>query len=95
MSSDLEQIKKLVLPVLKEAGVVRSSIFGSFVRSENTAESDVDILVEFPKDKSLFDFIALQLDLEEVLGRKVDLGEYSTIKPRLKDYILNNQVQIL
>ena len=95
MSSDLEQIKKLVLPVLKEAGVVRSSIFGSFVRSENTADSDVDILVEFPKDKSLFDFIALQLDLEEVLGRKVDLGEYSTIKPRLKDYILNNQVQIL
>lgn len=95
MSSDLEQIKKLVLPVLKEAGVVRSSIFGSYIRSENTADSDVDILVEFPKEKSLFEFIALQLKLEEVLGRKVDMGEYSTIKPRLKNYILDNQVQIL
>ena len=95
MKTNIEPIKKKVLPILKEAGATRSAIFGSYVRGENKEHSDIDILVELPKGKSLFDFIKLQLRLEKALGRKVDLGEYSTIKPRLREYILNNQVQIL
>lgn len=95
MKANLEQIKKKVLPILQQAGVKRSSLFGSYVRGDQKKGSDIDILVELPKGKSLFDFIDLQLKLEEVLGRKVDLGEYSTIKPRLKPYILNDQVQII
>ena len=55
----------------------------------------MDILVEFPKEKSLFDFIGLKLELEEMLQKKVDLVEYETIKPRLRQYILTEQVQIL
>lgn len=92
---DIDYIKNKVAPVLKEAGVTRSSIFGSYARGEQRKNSDIDILIEFPKGKSLFDFVDLQLKLEEVLRRKVDLVEYSTIKPRLKPYILNNQSQIL
>lgn len=95
MRTDIAQIKSKILPILKQAGVKRSSIFGSYVRGEARKGSDIDILVELPKGKSLFDFIDLQLKLEEALGRKVDLGEYSTIKPRLKPYILNDQVQII
>ena len=91
----IEQIKKKVIPILKQAGVKRSSIFGSYVRGDQTKGSDIDILVNFPRGKSLFDFIDLELKLEEALGRKVDLGEYSTIKPRLKPYILNDQVHII
>lgn len=86
----IEKIKDKILPILKQAGVKRSSIFGSYVRGDQTKGSDIDILVELPKGMSLFDFVDLQLKLEDVLGKKVDLGEYTTIKPRLKPYILNN-----
>lgn len=95
MKADLEQIKKKVLPILKEAGVKRSSLFGSYARGDQKKGSDIDILVELPKGKSLLDFVDLQLKLEGALGKKVDLGEYSTIKPRLKPYILNDQIQII
>ena len=95
MKSDIEQIKRKALPVLKKAGVSRSSIFGSYVRGENKKSSDIDILIEPPKSMSLFDFVGLQQELEKVLGKKVDLGEYSTLKPRIKDSVLSQQVRIL
>jgi predicted nucleotidyltransferase len=43
----------------------------------------------------LFDFIGIQLELEEALGRKVDLGEYSTIKQVVREQIMSEQVPIL
>lgn len=95
MRTSLDEIKKKAIPVLKEAGVLRSAIFGSYVRGEERENSDIDILVEFPKGKSLLDLVRLERKLKEVLGKKVDLVEYSTIKPRLKPYILNDQVPII
>ena len=95
MKTDLEEIKKKALPILKEAGVTRSSIFGSYARGENKKNSDIDILVDFPRGKGLFEFIGLQQELEEVLGKKVDLGEYNTLKPRIKDSVLSQQVRII
>ena len=95
MKADLEEIKKKALPILKEAGVTRSSIFGSYVRGEAGEDSDIDILVDFPRGKGLFEFIGLQQELEEVLGKKVDLGEYNTLKPRIKDSVLSQQVRII
>lgn len=95
MKYTLEQIKEKAVPILKEAGVTRSSIFGSYVRGEQREDSDIDILVDFPKDKSLFDFVELQLKLEDALNKKVDLGEYTTLKSRIRNRVLNEQVQIL
>lgn len=95
MKADLEEIKKKALPVLKEAGVTHSSIFGSYVRGEAREDSDIDILVDFPRGKGLFEFVGLQQKLEEVLGKKVDLGEYITLKPRIKDSVLSHEVRIL
>lgn len=94
MRVNLDTIKEKVLPILKQAGVTRSSIFGSYVRGESREDSDIDMLVDFPKGKSLFDFIDLQLKLEEVLNIKVDLGEFSTIKPRLRENILGSAIKI-
>ena len=42
---DIDQIKETIVPILKEAGVTRSAIFGSYVAGENTKDSDIDILV--------------------------------------------------
>lgn len=95
MQLSLDQIKKKAIPILKQGGATRAALFGSVVRGETTDKSDIDILVDLPRGKSLFDFVGLQFRLEEALGKKIDLVEYSTIKPRLKPYILSNQLSIL
>jgi len=58
-------------------------------------DSDIDILVQIEKDISLLDFVGIKLEIEEALERKIDLVEYSTIKPLLKERILKEQVVIL
>ncbi|HCX25264.1 MAG: hypothetical protein UX08_C0005G0008 [Candidatus Collierbacteria bacterium GW2011_GWB1_45_35] len=95
MKSDLDEIKHKALPFLQQAGVTRSSIFGSFARGEQTKQSDIDILVELPKDKSLLDLIGLEMNLKTALGRNVDLTTYRSISPYLQSYIQQNQVRII
>jgi len=92
---NIKVIKDAILPILKEAGVRKSAIFGSLAGGTAKDDSDVDILVDFPDGKSLFDFIDLKIRLEEIIGKKVDLVEYDMIKPALRESILNNLVTIL
>ena len=92
----VDEIKEKALLVLRKHNLKRAGIFGSLVRGELKESSDVDILIEIERDDmSLLDFIGIKLELEEVLGRKVDLVEYDTIKPLLKERILAEEVPIL
>ncbi len=91
----LDDIKSQVIPVLKESGVLRSSLFGSYVRGHANENSDIDILIEFPKGKSLLDLVALERKLEESLGKKVDVLTYKSVSPHLKQYIERHEPQIL
>jgi len=92
---DITQIKEKAIPILKEAGVTRSALFGSYIRGEQREDSDIDILVDYPSGLSLFDVAELQYKLEDALGKKVDLVDYNRIKPRLKPYILSEHIPIL
>lgn len=92
---EIEKLKKIVVPILKAHGVKRAGIFGSYARGEQKEDSDVDILVEFERTISLFDFVGIKLDLEDNLKRKVDLVEYLVIKPRIRKDILNDEVKII
>lgn len=93
---NVKEIKKKILPILKKYGVKRAGVFGSMVRGEAREDSDVDILVEIERDDiSLLDFVGIKLELEEALNRKVDLVEYSTIKPLIRERILSEEVPIL
>lgn len=96
---NIQIIKQKALPILKKHGVIRAGIFGSAIRGEMTEKSDVDLLVELPKDVHGFDYVALKVDLEEdlrnSLGTEVDIVEYNLIKADLRPYILPTQVQIL
>ena len=92
---EVEEIKSLIIPILKRYGVKKASLFGSFVRGENTERSDIDILVEFEGEKSLLDLSSLKIDLEEALGRRVDVLTYNSINPLLKERILKEQKAIL
>lgn len=91
----IEEIKRKALPILQGYGVRRVGLFGSCVRGEMTSDSDIDMLVEIGRDISLLDFVGLKLELEDALNRKVDLVEYSTIKPLLRESILAQQEIIL
>ncbi len=91
---DVDQIKAKAVPVLKQAGVIRSSLFGSYVRGEATQKSDIDFLIEFPRGKSLLDLVELERNLQKVLGRPVDLVTFKSINPLLRDQILKEQVAL-
>ena len=91
----IDEVKSKAIPILKRYGVKKAAIFGSVVRGEAEASSDIDILVEIEGDMSLLDFVGLKIEIEEALGKKVDLVEYSTIKPLIKERILSEQVVIL
>jgi len=95
MRTPIEEIKQKILPILQRYGVKRIGLFGSCVREQMKEDSDVDILIEIEKDISLLDFVGLKLEIEEALGKKVDLVEYDTIKPLLRERILSEQVVIL
>jgi len=84
-----------IIPILRKYGVKKASLFGSIARGDVHKNSDIDILVDIPKEKSLFEVMDIQFELEKALKRKVDLVEYENIKPRLKPYILKNQIRIL
>jgi uncharacterized protein len=85
----------IIRSVLLRHRVTRAGVFGSFARNEESAESDVDLLVEVSPDVTLLDFIAIKLDLEQALSRGVDLVEYSTVKPTIRDRILFEEVPIV
>ncbi len=94
---DLEELKKIINAhkrELEEKYKVKSiAIFGSYVRNEQNAESDVDILVEFKEPVGLL-FIHLADYLEEILSVKVDLLTHEAIKPNRKKYILEKLVYV-
>jgi len=95
MNTYAQEIKQSILPILKRYGVSKAALFGSAVRNEVQPESDIDILVQIDEDISLLDFVGLKLELEEALNRNVDLVEYDTIKPLIRDRILKEQQVIL
>ena len=91
----LSQIKRHALPVLQHADVKRAALFGSYVRGEQTETSDIDILVDLPRGKTLLDLIRLKNDLEKALGKKVDVVEYEGIDPLIKDSIFKYMYPVL
>ncbi|MBI2863562.1 MAG: nucleotidyltransferase family protein [Chloroflexi bacterium] len=91
----VDEVKEKTVPILKRYGAKRAGVFGSLVRGEMRRSSDVDILVEIPEAIGLLEFVGLQQELEAALGRKVDLVEYETIKQRIRERILAEEVRIL
>jgi uncharacterized protein len=74
---------------LRRFGVARVGLFGSFVRDEASADSDVDLLVEFQPEREKFDnFMELGFFLEDLLGRRVETITPESLSPYLGPHIL-------
>ena len=69
--------------ICRKNDIVFLAIFGSYVRGEQHKRSDIDVAIEFGKNKakSLFDLIRVENELTKVFKRKVDLGIFSTLNP--------------
>lgn len=91
----INSIKRSVLPILRRHKVRRAAIFGSASRGAMKKDSDIDILVDIRNDISIIEFAGIKVELEGALKRKVDLVEYDTIKPSIREKILKEQVKIL
>lgn len=88
--NEFNDLKKIVRPILNKYGITKVEITGSFARGDFTGSSDIDLLVEAPKSMSLLTFAGIKIELEEKLGRKVDLLERSAIKPGLRPHLLKD-----
>ncbi|MDE2818011.1 MAG: nucleotidyltransferase family protein [Chloroflexota bacterium] len=88
----IASVEDVVVPILKQYRVQRAGLFGSVVNGMLGPESDIDLLVDMPAGASLLDLAGLSLDLEQALGRKVDILTYNSIYPRLRERILAEQV---
>lgn len=70
-----DQVLSDITRILRSRGVVEASLFGSMARGEVRADSDVDVLVKFDRNRkvSLFDLASIREELEKKVGRRVDL----------------------
>ena len=69
-------------------------IFGSYVRGDEKEKSDIDILVDFDEDASLFDLVGLSLFLEEELNCKVDVVPRKSLREEIKPYVLEEAIYL-
>jgi len=83
-----------LIEICRQNDVARIGVFGSMVRGKANAQSDLDLLVEFSKRKSLLALVALERQISTALGRKVDLLTEAAISPYLRDRI-KRDVQII
>ncbi len=88
-------LKKQLIPVLRKNSVIRAAFFGSFARGDNRPDSDIDLLIELEKTKSLMDLIGLEQVLEDKFKKDFDLVTFNSVNPRLKNYIYKDLIEIL
>lgn len=89
------EILKLSLESLKLKYQVKNlGVFGSFVRGEATANSDLDLLVEFKEEVTFDNYMDLKFLLEDLLGCKIDLVIEEDIKPQIRERILAETIYV-
>jgi predicted nucleotidyltransferase len=84
--------REQVLAIAHRYGLQNLRVFGSAARGTLTAESDVDLLAEFPEDFTLFRQSAAERELAEILGRKVDLVSVNGLRSRIREGIIREAV---
>jgi predicted nucleotidyltransferase len=85
---------RVLIEVCRQNDVVKVGIFGSMVRGDANEDSDIDLIVEFSRRKSLLALVALERKLSTALGRRVDLLTEAALSPYLRDRIMR-ELQVI
>ncbi len=83
-----------ILKIAAKYGAYNIRVFGSVARGEARHNSDVDFLVEMETGRNLLDRIGLKQDLEELLGRSVDIAKTSNLHDLIRDKVLREAVAL-
>jgi len=83
-----------ILALAAKHGATQLRVFGSVARGEATADSDIDFLVDLEPGRSLFDQGGLLMDLQDLLGRKVDVVTPKGLRARIRDEVLAQAVPL-
>ncbi|MCX5846984.1 MAG: nucleotidyltransferase family protein [Deltaproteobacteria bacterium] len=94
ISKILREKREEILRIATKHGARNLRIFGSFARGEERPDSDIDLLVEMERDRSLLDIIAIKHDLEDLIHRKVDVVTPNAISPYLREKILKSALSL-
>ncbi len=89
---DKKKLYNEIADFLKTKGAIKVAVFGSYVRDEETSNSDIDVITEFSDDMSLMKFVRIQRELSEYIGIKVDLLTEENISPYFKDDVKNQMI---
>ena len=90
----LDGKREEILRIAAKHGAYNVRVFGSVARGDARPDSDVDFLVQMEDSRSLFDFCHLIDDLENLLGRKVDLVEPAGLHWYIRDQVLQEAVPL-
>ncbi|OHC65047.1 MAG: nucleotidyltransferase [Rhodocyclales bacterium RIFCSPLOWO2_02_FULL_63_24] len=77
-----------ILAVATRHGAHNVRVFGSVARGNDTSDSDIDLLVDFEPERSLYDLVGLQLDIESLFGRHADVVTEDSLSAYLRERIL-------
>jgi predicted nucleotidyltransferase len=83
-----------ILALTEKYGASNVRVFGSVARGEAQADSDVDFLIDLEPGRSLLDHIGLKQDLEDLLGRSVDVAESVTLHDLIRDRVLRDAISL-
>jgi uncharacterized protein len=86
--------REAILHIAAQHGASNVRVFGSVARGEATPDSDIDFLVAFKADYTLWDHIGLKQALEDLLGRRVDVVLEKELREGFRPYILRDAVAL-
>jgi predicted nucleotidyltransferase len=82
-----QDINDKIVNYLKRFNPRRIGIFGSYARDEDTPQSDIDLLVDFPEQVTLFDMGGMKVELSEILNRPIEIVTERGLNNRIKEHI--------
>jgi len=90
----LQQKREAILEIARRYGASDIRIFGSVARGDNTEASDVDLIVRFEPGRSLFDHGGLLMDLQDLLGVKVDVISEHGMRERFRNHVMKEAIPL-
>ena len=83
-----------ILSIAARYGAYNVRVFGSVARGEADEQSDIDFLIDMEPKRSLLDLAGLLVELEELLGCKVDVVPEDSLRKRIKDRVLSKAIAL-
>jgi predicted nucleotidyltransferase len=90
----IREQRDAILQVAAKHGATQVRLFGSVARGDARPDSDVDLLVTWLEGTSLLDQAALKLELESLLGRKVDIASDGWVKPSIRESVYRDAIPL-